>query len=105
MLKLNINGVIHECPHGIDVNVWDSAVYGDRPFKGIVVSIYKMGVDANGFNTTETLNGSLLSIDTNLPQDEWGDDEWYGFTADTAPGEFPGEVMRFIAPFIEEVSA
>jgi len=102
MLKLNIDGVIHECPHGIDVNVWDSAIYGDRPFKGIVISVYKMHLTPDGFNDTDTINGGLVSIDTNLPQDEWGEDDWFGFSADTAPGEFPSEIMRFIAPFIEE---
>ena len=103
MLKLNIDGAIHECPHGIDVNVWNSTLYGNRPFKGVVVSIYKMHLTPDGFNDTDTINGSLLSIDTDLDPEVW-DDDWFGFNADTAPGDFPGDVFRFIKPFIEEIS-
>ena len=86
-----------DCPHGIDVNVWNSAVYGDHPFKGIVITAYPMTLTADGYQDTNT-SEVLVSIDTPLSQEEWGEDEWYGLTDDTAPGDVPGEILEYLRP-------
>jgi hypothetical protein len=94
MLKLEINGTVHEV-EGIDVNVY-GAEFTDKAHAQIAV--YEQRKDADGFWRTET-GETLLSIDTNLPLEDYYD-EWYGFSEETAPGDFPGEVLRFIKPFI-----
>lgn len=99
-MKLNIDGVVHDLPHGIDVNVWDSGLYGSRGYDGIVISVYRMSVDADGFNITDTTHGSILSINTDLPQDEWGEDDWFGLSDDTAPGDFPAKIYALLLPYI-----
>lgn len=98
MLKLNIDGTVHEV-EGIDVNVY-GAEFTDKEHAQIAV--YRMRKTSQGFWDTDT-GETLVSIDTNMPLEDWYD-EWYGFSAETAPGDFPGEVLRFIQPFIEEVT-
>ena len=82
---------------GLDVNVWLDEEETERVF----VTVYPMYRDANGYWATNT--GVILNtIPTDLPPSEYDrDGEWYGFSDDTAPGDFPGEVLRFIAPLIE----
>ncbi|UVG35068.1 hypothetical protein SEA_CECE_319 [Microbacterium phage Cece] len=92
-------GNVHDCPDGIDVNVWDSTVYGDGTDRGIVVTAYRMLTDEDGFTDTD-MNAVVLSIDTDLPRELWGDDDWFGFSDDTAPGDFPHQILAILTPYL-----
>jgi len=88
---------------GIDLNVWDSNLYGSGPARGIVVTGYPMFKDENGLWDTDT-DVILFSADTNFNPEEWDEDAWYGLSEDTAPGEVPNEVMTLVNNILKELS-
>lgn len=97
MLKLNIDGEDIEV-QGLDVNVYFNEDDGK-----VWIAAYEMYIAPDGFWDTNT-GKTLLSIQTSLSTEEWGEDEWFGLSAQTVPGEFPDEVARFLAPFITSIT-
>ncbi len=97
-------GVTREA-EGIDVNVWNSDLYGSGPARGIVITGYAMSKDAvTGFWTTHsTFSAPLFSADTNLPVDEW-DDAWYGYSEDNTPTDVPYDVNQIVNNILKEIS-
>lgn len=88
---------------GIDLNVWNATLYGDRPVKCVAITGYLMTRNqVTGYWETDT-DKILFSIDTTLPTDQW-DDHWYGISADTLPHELPPEVLELVRPYLKEPS-
>lgn len=94
MLTLEIDKDLVQV-EGIDVNIMGTA-FTDRPHAKIAV--YAMRKNDDGCWVTDTYR-PIVTIETDLDAEDYYD-EWYGFSADTAPGDFPGEVLRFIRPFL-----
>ena len=44
-----------------------------------------------------------LSVDINLDPDVW-DDDWFGYSEDTTPGEFPADVRRIVENVLKEIT-
>jgi hypothetical protein len=87
---------------GIDINVWNSNLYGSGPKRGIVLTAYPMSRDENGLWDTDT-DKILFTADTGFSADEY-EDEWFGLSEDTTPGEMPYEVLTLVNSIIKEIS-
>lgn len=88
---------------GIDINVWNSNLYGSGPARGIVLTGYPMFKDENGLWDTNT-DVILFTADTNFDPNDY-EDEWFGFSEDTTPGDMPLEVLNLVNAILKEVSA
>lgn len=93
-----------DCPHGIDVDVWNAELYGHpdvtQGYEGVMVTVYPMHLGPDGVPTTD-LDESLLQIRAeDLDPEVWGESEWYGLDDSTAPGDFPSEILALLTPHI-----
>jgi len=101
MFKLTTpHGVIEA--QGIDINVWDTSLYGSGPHEGIRVTGYPMRKDAQGYWETNT-DVILFSATTNFDTENYHD-EWYGLSEDTTPGDMPYEVLTLVNSILKEIS-
>lgn len=89
---------------GIDINVWNSNVYGSGPARGVVITGYAMSRDEDGFWDTATLQEPLFSADTNLDPEDW-DDDWFGMSDDNTPVDVPSDVRYIVDNILKELSA
>lgn len=87
---------------GIDINVWNTNLYGSGPAEGIRVTGYAMSKDAEGYWDTDT-ETILFSATTSFDPDEY-EDEWFGLSEDTTPGDMPYEVLTLVNSILKEVS-
>lgn len=102
MFKLqDAEGVTREV-EGIDINVWNSNLYGNGPARGIVCTGYPMAKDADGDWVTDDQT-ILFSAETNFDVSEY-EDEWYGFSDDNTPADVPFEVNTLVNNILAEVS-
>lgn len=95
------DGTVREV-EALDINVWDADVHGDGEHEGVVVTAYPMEKDAEGvWYTHQDL--IVFSAETYLDPDDW-DDDWFSYSDDIAPGEFPAEVRRIVENVLKEIS-
>lgn len=95
------NGAVHEV-EALDINVWNADNYGDGTRSGVIVTAYPMTKDEEGFWDTNT-RVHVFTVDTNLDPEDW-DDDWFGYSDETAPGEFPADVLRIVENVLKEVT-
>ena len=95
MLILNKNGQVQTIEF-LDINVFGHAYTDDGK---IELSLYESYYTDDGYLTTNTMD-SLVHLKTDLDPDLWGEDEWYGFGDETAPGDIPGDILALVRPYI-----
>lgn len=95
------NGTVHEV-EALDVNVWNADIYGDGTKSGVVITAYPMAKDADRFWDTDT-SVYVFTVTTNLDPDDW-DDDWFGYSDDTGPADFPADVLRIVENVLKEIT-
>ena len=95
------DGTVREV-EALDINVWNADAYGDGEHTGVVVTAYPMMKNEEGHWDTAT-DLPIFTASTNLDPEDW-DDDWFGYTDDTAPGEFPGDVRRIVENVLKEIT-
>jgi len=102
MLIRGTDGQVHEV-EGIDVNVWDTGVYGSGPDVGMKLTGYPMFKDENGL--WDTLSGVILfSVETDFDRERHDEDAWYGWSGDMTPGDMPAEVRVMVDSIVRELT-
>jgi len=95
------DGTVREV-EALDINVWNAASYGDGSRSGVVITAYPMYTDEDGFWSTDT-SAHVFTADTNLDPGDW-DDDWFGYSEDNTPAEFPIEVRHIVENVLKEIS-
>lgn len=95
------DGTVRET-EALDINVWNADLYGDDDHTGVVVTAYPMNKTEDGYWDT-ALDLIVFSIPTDLDPDDW-DDDWFGYSDDTAPGEFPGDVRSIVEGTLKKIT-
>lgn len=94
------DGTVREVD-ALDINVWNADRYGDGEHSGVSVTAYPMMRNGEYWDTATNL--PIFTASTNLDPEDWEDD-WFGYSEDTAPGEFPAEVRRIVENVLKEIS-
>lgn len=84
----------------LDINVWNADRYGDSEREGVIITVYPMTMQDGFWDTATDL--IVFSTSTDLDPDDW-DDDWFGYSDDTAPGEIPEDVRQIVERILEKI--